>query len=69
MRGHRQLGSSEMKVSELQRKLKDALRKLDIRKKQTNGLLDQVKEAYEIRIQEMQCNGGVSQAGWGGRGR
>lgn len=57
-----------MKISELQRKLQDTRRELETRKKKAKGLVDQVKEAYEIRIQEMQRNGGITEAGWGGRG-
>ena len=62
---NRQLGSSEMKFSELQRMLQDARRKLDERRKKTNILLDQVKMEYEGRIQEIQRNGGVTETGRG----
>ena len=52
-----------MKISELQRMLQNALRRLDERRRKTNNLLDQVKMEYEERIQELQRNGGRTQAG------
>ena len=42
-----------MKISELQRMLQYALRRLDERRRKTNNLLDQVKMEYEERIQEL----------------
>lgn len=43
--------------------LQNALRRLDERRRKTNNLLDQVKMEYEERIQELQRNGGLTQAG------